>query len=353
MSITQQKLPPKHLLKDLDTTTLNSIIGNFEKYIREGSSVPIINAKQYSIMSVKQFLNFWETISSQDSIKIIEDLHNWMKDKKHLPKKSKCENGVTLENSLVNQHAPIVRHLHKFNETFDNIHENILHIFGMNYSSIEKEAYFILDDIIVFIVDIKNNPKWNPFAKRLIDFIAFSKSSNIGNTSDCKKLPIDESCVCIDIVNESPTIKLCYEVEQQNEQTHWCVGSVMESNYDVICSYKNDPSLFHEKKLFYNENHTLIAYINNTGNYMITENSEIISDNQHKCLRLSNAYPIIDKVVHEIHIGKMLSNTLIKKDPRNKQLQKWLFDNIPILFENPKFPLYQQLNEKISQLKPT
>ena len=80
-------------------------------------------------------------------------------------------------------------------------------------------------------------------------------------------------------------IKLCYEVEQQNEQTHWCVGSVMESNYDVICSYKNDRHHL-MKKLFYNENHTLIAYINNTANHMITENSEIISDNQHKCSML-------------------------------------------------------------------
>ena len=70
MNITQQKLPPKHLLKDLDTTTLNSIIGNFEKYIRDSSVLH--NAEQYSIMSVKQFLNFWETISSQDSLKLLK-----------------------------------------------------------------------------------------------------------------------------------------------------------------------------------------------------------------------------------------------------------------------------------------
>lgn len=350
MSITQQKLPPKQLIKELSSATLNSIVGNFDKYIREGSCVPVIDAKKYSIMTAKEFLIFWETITDKESNKIIELLHDWMEDKPHLPKKHESKNGLTIENSLINEHAPIVRHFHKFNDKFDSIHESILHIFGSNYSSIKKGAYFILDDIIVFIVDIKNNPKWNPFAKRLIDFIVFSKSNIIGNTLDCKKHSVDKSLVCIDIVNESPTIKLCYEVEQQNENTQWWVGSIMENNYSVIESYKTEPSKFHEKKQFYNENHTLIAYINKqNNNYILTENTEIDSDEQHICLRLSNAYPINHNIVHEIHIGKMLSNILIKKDPRNKQLQKWFYDNVTLLFDEPTFPLYQTLNEKISE----
>ena len=338
----QSKLFSIGSLKKKSANDISSNIGSFIYYCENGYSLPIENVTDYSSVTKTIFIDFLTSIDRYSNTEKIQHIRQWMSRQletntiKPLPLVTKLSDDITIQTSLVNKYSPVTRHLHKFDSSkFDTIHERCLGMISENYNTLTSSQYVVNDESILFIEDIKENPSWDNNSEKLINFVLYDTVTTIATVEEPKYIENhDETYILIDIVNNTPHIKLCYNKTNNGIPVNCMVGSLKVLNVPNV--------LENIEKNKFDLQHTLISIVN-SNNYLITEATECDIETSNVKLILSNAYPITNKTAITKHIGCFLSDTLIKGDTRNEMLKEWFWDNLYKLIENPQYPLVEEL----------
>lgn len=327
--ITQQKIPPLNKINKMPDEQAASIVGNFKKYIHWGHSIGVDDVSQYSNTNTKDFIKYLNSINEvRNPKKYLEKIHEWMKKQPTLPTNPTFSDGSTSEEHFINSLSPVNRHLADFNpDNFNKMHEEILVIFTVY--DIKKGEYYTIGDYLVLITDIKENPYWDSTAKKIFNIIVYNRIDAIGFSHNPKRIFNKNSFVCVDNVNGSNTIKLCYEgTHYQRTSTKYCVGSVKELDLNYIKSNEDK----------YDWNHTMTSRLTYTSSkrplldVTAKKMDNKTLENLFNCYILSNLYPTNEETIKKCEIGKYLDDQLVKGDPTNLKIQSDFVDTFDFLF---------------------
>lgn len=324
-------IPSLEKINSLNNDCASKIIDSFNYYLYNGKSVPHSQASRG--MPIKDFISIiydWVNDTHDMNFKeILRELHRWMGTRPILECKAFTNDKIPYDKLYINNKSPIKNHLLNFDShIFNKIHNNILKIFKKYGKSIRKNEYYIINDLVIFVISDSKPPyDSGDEIDKLYNLIIYSRDYNVGyiNTHTTKTDNI-QSYICVEEVNGSKTIKKCYQANLDKVPTKYMMASVRLVNKTKNSKYDFNHTKIVCEKQFKSE----VIHVAESRNYTFCNNDNIYY--------LGNGYPISYQEFTKFELPRFFTRSV------SKEFLGQFISNIDDLFEDSK--AIEQLSEK-------